>query len=566
MEPHGLDELPDFERRERLRAGLARLIQLRGYPTFVDAPLLEPTNTFFPDRWARSKRGVKRLIRRILWYAGLDGLHVDLEVFDAQPPGEFHVGIAAWFAGIADGRVSFGLDLHQLDDRERLVGVLCHEVAHAYRAHHGLVVSDRNIEEALTDLTTIYLGFGMLTVNASYAYRTQHIGASMIQGHQWQEQRAGYLTPAEMSFLLAIQTVVRELDEDRVRRIAGLLSATQSSLFREARRTLADDLGLPDELGVPAREEWPEPSEAEPVPFPDDDEEDSSSDEDAPIHRKIEPQNEGQPVFRVRTTNRGLGAMGGTVVSVVPALLLFDTTPTRLLAVGIAAGIGIVVAEARGRDLCSDTSCATVLPEDASTCPECGGTIAGRLDDPKDRLAAQEALENDQEERDSREDDRSRAVKDFATWQRWVSGQKTVIAEHAVDEEAAKKILAAMTSASRRPSSRKVGAALEHYGIAVDKNVLDEAKLRNVVAHTYSMGKDLHLDVEANVRRVRMLQTLIAALVTRIVGYRGPVLARSSGSCGGRSNRRWARANADRSHEKARGRLDNTSHVTKHHA
>lgn len=121
-------------------------------------------------------------------------------------------------------------------------------------------------------------------------------------------------------------------------------------------------------------------------------------------------------------------------------------------------------------------------------------------------------------------------VKDFKAWQQWVRAQECAVAEHAVDQEAVEKMLAAMTSASRRPSSRKVAEALEHYGITVDKKVLDETKQRNVIAHTYSMGKDLHLDIEGSVRRLRMVQTLLAALVSRIVDYRGPVLGCGEGS------------------------------------
>jgi len=130
-------------------------------------------------------------------------------------------------------------------------------------------------------------------------------------------------------------------------------------------------------------------------------------------------------------------------------------------------------------------------------------------------------------------------VKDFVAWQRWVRKQKAAIAEHAVDDEAVEKMLAAITSASRRPTSRKVAAALEHHGIKIDKKVLDEAKQRNVVAHTYSMGKDIHLDLDGNVRRVRMVQTLLAALVSRIVGYRGPVQGWDVDEHGYRDLLRW---------------------------
>jgi hypothetical protein len=45
-------------------------------------------------------------------------------------------------------------------------------VVHAYREHHGLTVITPRTEEELTDLTTIYLGFGVLPLNASYISRS----------------------------------------------------------------------------------------------------------------------------------------------------------------------------------------------------------------------------------------------------------------------------------------------------------------------------------------------------------------------------------------------------------
>jgi len=69
--------------------------------------------------------------------------------------------------GSKKGRCRFGLDIEQLGDAQILIAALCHEIGHAFRTRHGLVKADWSREEDLTDLTTIYLGFGIFTVNAS---------------------------------------------------------------------------------------------------------------------------------------------------------------------------------------------------------------------------------------------------------------------------------------------------------------------------------------------------------------------------------------------------------------
>ena len=74
--------------------------------------------------------------------------------------------------GLADGVYRFGVKDTELRDEQALIGTLGHEVAHAYRTHHGLVVASRDTEEQLTDLTTIYLGFGVFTLESSHQFKT----------------------------------------------------------------------------------------------------------------------------------------------------------------------------------------------------------------------------------------------------------------------------------------------------------------------------------------------------------------------------------------------------------
>jgi hypothetical protein len=68
-----------------------------------------------------------------------------------------HKGAAAWFAGIDDGVCIFGADTSELRAGESIVGTMCHEVAHAFRAHHGLESTTRQIDEEHTDITTIVI-------------------------------------------------------------------------------------------------------------------------------------------------------------------------------------------------------------------------------------------------------------------------------------------------------------------------------------------------------------------------------------------------------------------------
>jgi hypothetical protein len=268
-------DLPRIEDRTWALEQLGALIRLCGARTFLEAPLLEPTDSFFPDRWTPDEGGVERLLRRLLRYAGMGSFEVRLELcaanvepqiaslgrlYDLQPAGS----VAAWFSALELGVAHFGVDVASLGDPEALVRILCHEVAHAYRARHRLGPASATE----IDLTTVYLGFGLITANTGYRHRVSAAGY----------RHAGGRDPSVLSFALAAQASLRCLDGGRLRRIARLLEATPAACFKAASALFAADPAALDPLGLspPPRRE-----PAVPAPHPD-------------------AFNAGLPVYRVR--------------------------------------------------------------------------------------------------------------------------------------------------------------------------------------------------------------------------------------------------------------------------
>src|ERR1700677_16245 len=119
--------LPGDEQRAAILNGLAELIAGGSFERFVASPLVEPHKRFFPDPWEASARGVRALALRLLHYAGIDELDVRVEVEDVR-------GTASvWFFGIEAGICTFGADPAALQDGDKVVGILCREVAAAFR-------------------------------------------------------------------------------------------------------------------------------------------------------------------------------------------------------------------------------------------------------------------------------------------------------------------------------------------------------------------------------------------------------------------------------------------------
>lgn len=254
-----MDLVPDADERELLLDHLARLIVAAGAETFSAAPYVEPTDRWFPDRWTGDAAAVERVLRRVLRYAGLGDLELTLDIDrfsnpagkvgeDGHPGG--HEGAAAWFAGIHDDVCSFGVDVGQLGDPAGLVGVLAHEVGHAYRHVHDLRDPDRDLEERLTDLTTVYLGFGILTANASQRFRSGISGAGRSF---YSRAQSGYLSPQAMCFLLATSVTARG---ESPRAIARHLSPNQKACFQAACAALGPRDALQARLGLPCASPW----------------------------------------------------------------------------------------------------------------------------------------------------------------------------------------------------------------------------------------------------------------------------------------------------------------------
>ncbi len=268
--------LPAPLRREWLAAALETLIAARGEDTFLTAPLLFPEDRFFPDRFTPDADGVATIAKRLLGYAGLSHLDVDIETFeeaqevkeiglDGKPSRWSHAGAAAWFAGIRGSTCLFGVELDKLGDPLGLVAAMAHEIGHAYRHAHKLVRADHDLEERLTDVTTIYLGSGVLTAAASARFTTkvhENLGSS------WSHEKQGYLPFDEMSYLLALQLVTRGYDAATIKRVAKYLPANQAAVVSMAATTLerarvADSLGFAALPAVqptplpPAKKWWP---------------------------------------------------------------------------------------------------------------------------------------------------------------------------------------------------------------------------------------------------------------------------------------------------------------------
>lgn len=396
--------LPAPEEREWILDELARLVEQCGFEYLICAPLLLPEPQFFPDRWTPTAYGVRRLALRLQCYAGLEDLDAEVQLFenmrepspDVLARSVHHDGAAAYFAGITDDVCSYGADAEQLGDALGLTACMAHEVAHAFRAYFDLALRDPeqiDEEERRTDLTTVFLGAGVLTTNASARHRSGAQAEGLIYGgHQWTFRSLGYLSPWAMSFALAVVAVARNLSATSRRDLAAVLEPNQAASFKQGAAWLERERpNLHERLGIPANPaDWPPPWPLEQPPLA---ELDHPEPEPLAEPEPHVPWNQGRPVFRVRPGyDRGNNIFAAVIVFVIGGSVMLDNMLAGAAICVLGFFLPRTLVRKFGHDRCSDQTCREVLPKHLQSCPHCGGTIAGSILGAHERLAAEERL------------------------------------------------------------------------------------------------------------------------------------------------------------------------------
>ncbi|HET6584623.1 MAG TPA: hypothetical protein VFG69_14290 [Nannocystaceae bacterium] len=395
--------LPTLDERAAIIDALAELVRARGHEHLVLGVLVEPDERHFPDKWGGGEGSLRRLVKRLFVYADLE-LDVRAVIEDdvgLGPMAQVGPGALAWFVKLDQGSAVIAVRESTLREPATLVPALARAVAEAWRARHRLVVRDMAREQHLVDLTAIYLGFGKLTVPAAVRHGATRAGARL----RATVTRQGVMPPRSLAFALAVVASARGLDGPTRARIAAELGGNAAAFFSAGCAALADATKLRAELGVPDPSTWGDPPALSLLAGPIDDGDPSVSreirrDED----KGVQGMNVGKPVFRVeRSKAMRLAKMLG-----LPVILLgmlagrmahsgIDIEMWKVFSIaGVLALLGLAIGRWLPDSRCSEPKCGTTLKPDMKECPLCGGTIAGVIHHPRERLAAEEELARSQ--------------------------------------------------------------------------------------------------------------------------------------------------------------------------
>jgi len=190
------------------------LRQFGGLADLSLSPLVRPTRAFFPPTEATGHARAEHVFECVKRHARVAEWPCRVV---AQPRGpelrvgelltlELARGHAAGTFGYDRNEVVITYDPANLDDPLKLVATFAHEVAH-YRLSRLAEAPPGGPEahETTTDLTTVYLGFGLFGANCAFNFG-QHQG---VMSHGWSWSRLGYLGERDWVFALAVFLALR---------------------------------------------------------------------------------------------------------------------------------------------------------------------------------------------------------------------------------------------------------------------------------------------------------------------------------------------------------------------
>ncbi|MGQ0698968.1 MAG: hypothetical protein ACT4PZ_12085 [Panacagrimonas sp.] len=202
------------------------LRNFEGYERFRQTRLVTPAMEFFPATDLKGEAFVRFVFDRVRSLADMSDWPCRPEPQEPDPlPLEVQPGIALVNLEHSPGG-TFSFSEKEgtkavitydpgLEDRPAdLVATFAHELGH-YLICASKEEPPGGVEtlELATDLTAVFLGFGLFCVNTAFAFR--QFGDAVSSG--WQSRRSGYLSEPSLLFALAIFVRLTETDPASVK-------------------------------------------------------------------------------------------------------------------------------------------------------------------------------------------------------------------------------------------------------------------------------------------------------------------------------------------------------------
>ncbi len=116
-------------------------------------------------------------------------------------------------------------------------------------------------------------------------------------------------------------------------------------------------------------------------------------------------------------------------------------------------------------------------------------------------------------------------VKSISEWKTWVASKRGEIESHAFNPAQVDRLINKLNSAPEHATASIVKQAFDGFDVKLSRDLKEEIRYRDVVAHTALMVKDeRERNIDRDLERIAKVRSMMVALVALAVGYAGPVL------------------------------------------
>lgn len=224
--PSATSDCPvDAEAQQWTESSIRWFLGQFGTSVIYRDPVL-PTAGFLSGTGYQASAGeIEELVARLCELMLVDPGSFTLELFDGGA-GEDVITASGKSRAVGHfrmtgGRLAISLDQREASDPAHLTAIAVHELCHLRLLGEGRIRKGRSDGERLTDLLTVYFGFGIFTTNAAMRFTRTERGFTIVSrgllddrtlnaaSHNEGYRRLGYLSSAEFGYALACYCWVR---------------------------------------------------------------------------------------------------------------------------------------------------------------------------------------------------------------------------------------------------------------------------------------------------------------------------------------------------------------------
>ncbi len=161
---------------------LGWLVEQFGLERMLQAEMILPTDRYFPEPFVGTQNDARVVLDRVCGYMQVDSTRIVLKFY----PDEDRPDASGLY--VPGQRATIPIAESQLEDQERLIATLAHEVALDLLLGDGLLTGQEEDHERVTDLLTAFLGIGLFASNTAVKQKA----SNSLGWEYWSISRQGY--------------------------------------------------------------------------------------------------------------------------------------------------------------------------------------------------------------------------------------------------------------------------------------------------------------------------------------------------------------------------------------